>query len=137
MMSAIILGQSVLDPSYSVVVALLVGLVVHLGLSAIYGAIFGAIAAALPRLHQSRSLIVWAASAYGILLWLANFYVVAPFLFPWFTNANALVQFIAHTFFYGTALGLLLASRESLFEATPRADTPRRQGSQQPASNQE
>lgn len=39
--------------------------------------------------------------------------MIAPFAFPWFGMANPVVQFFAHTFFFGTVLGLLLASRVS------------------------
>ncbi len=46
-----------------------------------------------------------------LLLWLVNFYVVAPVLFPWFLMANPVVQFLAHTFFFGTVLGLSLGAR--------------------------
>ena len=34
--------------------------------------------------------------------------VIAPVAFPWFAQTNAVVQFFAHTLFYGTVLGLLL-----------------------------
>lgn len=44
----------------------------------------------------------------GLPLWLVNFYIIAPAVFPWFTNANPVVQFLAHTFFFGTALGIYL-----------------------------
>jgi uncharacterized membrane protein YagU involved in acid resistance len=114
MIGAIVLGQQAIDPAYSFATAILTGLVVHLVLSTIYGLIFGAIMMALPQGRQNRMNVIWIATAFGLLLWLANFYVVAPLLFPWFTNANPLVQFVAHTFFYGTALGLLLASRNDL-----------------------
>jgi hypothetical protein len=49
--------------------------------------------------------------AAGFALWIVNFYVIAPFAFPWYAMANPVVQFLAHTFFFGTALGLLLTSR--------------------------
>lgn len=114
MIGAIVLGQQAVDPAYSFATAILTGLVVHLVLSTIYGLIFGAIMMALPQGRQNRMNVIWIATAFGLLLWLANFYVVAPLLFPWFTNANPIVQFVAHTFFYGTALGLLLASRKDL-----------------------
>lgn len=85
------------------------GLIVHFILAAIYGVVFGAVVSFLGPLRSSRGVLVVAASIYGFLLWILNFYVIAPVLFPWFTQANPLVQFIAHTFFFGTALGLVLA----------------------------
>ncbi len=47
----------------------------------------------------------------GLLLWLVNFYVIAPVAFPWFGMADPVVQFIAHAFFFGTAPGSLLTWR--------------------------
>jgi hypothetical protein len=115
MIGATILGQGALPMPQPLDIGLAtvvpVAMVVHFVLSAIYGAVFGAIASVIGVLRRSRGLLVVAASVFGLVLWLVNFYVVAPVLFPWFLMANPVVQFFAHTFFYGTALGLLLASR--------------------------
>ncbi|MDP9479105.1 MAG: hypothetical protein M3R38_26065 [Actinomycetota bacterium] len=115
MIGATVLGQGALPmpqpPNVGLATVVPVALVVHFVLSAIYGAVFGAIASAIGVLCRSRGLLVVAASVFGLVLWLVNFYVVAPVLFPWFLMANPVVQFLAHTFFFGTALGLLLASR--------------------------
>jgi hypothetical protein len=108
MIGAIVLGQGALEPSYPLVTAAIAGVVVHMVLSAIYGAVFGAIASAVGVLRANRGALVGAATVFGLLLWLVNFYVIAPVLFPWFLMANPVVQFVAHTFFFGTALGLLL-----------------------------
>ena len=59
----------------------------------------------------SRGALIGAAAVGGLLLWLVNFYVIAPVAFPWFTMANQVVQFFAHTIFFGAAFGLLLAGR--------------------------
>ena len=49
-------------------------------------------------------------SILGIGLWLANFYVIANIGgWVWFPDkSNAIVQFFAHTFFFGAVLGLYL-----------------------------
>jgi hypothetical protein len=50
-------------------------------------------------------------------LWIVNFYVIAPIAFPWFLQANPLLQFIGHTFFFGSVLGYYVwrsQERESL-----------------------
>jgi hypothetical protein len=47
----------------------------------------------------------------GLALWVFNFYVVAPIAFPWFGMANPVVQFVAHAFFFGTVLGVIVGSR--------------------------
>lgn len=110
MISAIVLGEQALEPSYSLGAATIVGLIVHMILSAIYGLIYGLAVGAWSLLHQ-RVWLVLVATLYGLLLWLVNFYVIAPIAFPWFGMADPVVQFIAHAFFFGTALGLLLTWR--------------------------
>lgn len=113
MIGAIALGQSALpgQPTVGLATALIAALIIHFILSAIYGTVFGAVAASVGFLRSSSGALIAAASVFGLLLWLVNFYVIAPILFPWFLMANPVVQFLAHTFFYGTALGLLLAGR--------------------------
>ncbi len=80
----------------------------HLVLSAIYGAIFGAVASKVDVLRNNRIALVGAATVFGLLIWIVNFFVIAPIAFPWFAQTNGVVQFFAHTFFYGTVLGLML-----------------------------
>jgi hypothetical protein len=104
MIGAILLGAEALDPAYSLLAAGVAGLVVHVALSIIYGVIFGEIAAML----RGPSAFIGAASIFGLVLWLINFHVIAPTAFPWFLDANPLVQFIAHTFFFGSVLGYYL-----------------------------
>lgn len=136
MIGAIVLGSGALDPGYSLLTAIIAGLIVHVVLSAIYGIIFGVIAAALPKAHQNRINLIWIASAFGLLLWLVNFYIIAPLLFPWFTTANPIVQFIAHTFFFGTALGLLLTTRHLTAREVPLERPAQRGHSQETAQSE-
>ena len=111
MIGAIVLGDGALQPSYSLTGAALAGAAVHMALSALYGAVFGTVVAVVAGLRESRVAIVATASIYGLALWLANFYVVAQVAFGWFQDADPLVQFVAHTVFYGALLGALLAPR--------------------------
>ncbi len=113
MISAIVLGQGALpmNPTVGLTTALPVAMIIHFVLSAIYGMVFGVIASAIGALRNSRGALIVAASVFGLLLWLVNFYVIAPVLFPWFLMASLVVQSIAHTFFFGTALGLMLGIR--------------------------
>ena len=111
MIGAIALGKEALMPTYSLATAAGAGLAVHLALSALYGAVFAGIAGSLASLRQSVAALVAAATGYGIVLWIVNFYVMAPLLFPWFQDANAVIQFLAHAFFYGTVLSVLLVAR--------------------------
>ncbi|MDP3748825.1 MAG: hypothetical protein Q8Q88_17440 [Phenylobacterium sp.] len=115
MIGAIALGPQALDPAYSLTAASLAGLAVHLVLSVIYGGAFAAIAGGL----RPRPAIVGLATAYGFALWLLNFYLIAPAAFPWFAAANAAVQFVAHTVFFGAVLGYYLwRSHEALLRRT-------------------
>ena len=112
MIGGIALGEQALDPGFSLATAGAAGLVVHLVLSAVYGIGVAGVARYVPVLASSAaSLIVWASIA-GLALWLVNFYVIAPITgWTWFPDGtNAVVQFIAHTFFYGTVLGIYLVA---------------------------
>ena len=116
MIGAIALGSQALDPGYSLVAAGLAGLAVHVVIAAIYGAVFAAVAGGL----RSGPAMIGAASVYGFALWLLNFYVIVPAAFPWFGDANPMVQFIAHAFFFGSVLGVYLwRSHERLLDRTP------------------
>jgi uncharacterized membrane protein YagU involved in acid resistance len=104
MMGAILLGRDALDPSYSLLAAASAGVIVHLVLSIIYGIVFAVV------LGGFRP-AAWDAvigAAYGLALWIINFYLIAPWAFPWFGEANPMIQFIAHTFFFGAILGTLV-----------------------------
>lgn len=117
LIGAIVLGQGALtpQPATGAGTAIIVGFIVHFLLAAVFGAIFGAILGALSLgidpLSRSRAALTGAAAVGGVLLWLVNFYVIAPVAFPWFTTSSPLVQSVAHTVFYGAAYGLLLATR--------------------------
>jgi hypothetical protein len=101
MIGAIALGPAALEPSYSLWTVGLAGVVVHLVLAIIYGAVFALVFGGL----RSASADVGIGAVYGFALWLINFYVIAPMAFPWFLEANPIVQFIAHTLFFGAVLG--------------------------------
>jgi hypothetical protein len=113
MIAAIALGEGALpiQPTVGLTIVVPVALAIHYALSAFYGAMFGTAVAVIGFLRDSRMALAAAASVFGFVLWLANFYVTVPALFPWFLTANPVVQFIAHTFFFGTALGLMLGIR--------------------------
>lgn len=111
MIGAMVLGQEALTPSYSLLGAAVTGVVVHMILSGMFGLGFGAGVAVLPTVARSQTMIVGLASIYGLLLWLINFYVIAPVAgWDWFPDkTNVTVQFFAHTFFFGAVLGFWLS----------------------------
>lgn len=114
MIGGMVLGQQALEPAAtSLLVAAGAGLAVHMMLSAVFGASVAVVAALIARLRAGGlPLVAWASFA-GFALWIVNFYVIAPIAgWRWFPDGtNPLVQFIAHTFVFGSLLGLYLEWR--------------------------
>jgi hypothetical protein len=110
MISSIVLGAGAMDPSFPLLTALVAGVLVHLVLSAIFGVIVGLIGFTMPALSHSRGVWLVSTSLFGLALWIVNFYVIAPIAgWTWFPNqTNPVIQAIAHTFFFGTPLGIYL-----------------------------
>lgn len=102
--AAIALGGSVARTG-SPLTVLIIGLIVHVSLAALYGAIFAVAARHISFLR--RDLLI-ATTVFGLGIWVLNFYVISPWLFPWFDDSPDIVQFVAHTIFYGMPLGLIL-----------------------------
>lgn len=75
------------------------GAVVHLLLSALFGIVF---ALAVPRFRTNGTVAI-AGTLYGLLLYVANFVILAPLAFPAFRGANQPFEFFAHVVF-GTLL---------------------------------
>ena len=110
LIGAIALGPHALDPSYPPVRAAVVGAGVHLMFAALFGVIFAAIVWTVPALAESRLALVVAASAYGFAVWAVTFHFIAPWVgWAWLPAASVRwVQVLAHTFGFGTVLGLYL-----------------------------
>jgi len=110
MIGAIAVGTSALDPAGSLLTAGGAGLVVHMALSMMYGVAVGAALALVPALSRSTASTVAVASLAGFGLWILNFFVLAGiFGWTWFPDTqNIAVQFVAHTFMFGSVLGLVL-----------------------------
>ncbi len=111
MIGGIALGSQALEPSStSLLEAGGAGIVVHMMLSAIFGASVAVVAGLVAALRSSTvALIAWTSLA-GLALWLVNFYVIAPIAgWRWFPEGtDPVIQFIAHTFVFGSLLGLYL-----------------------------
>jgi len=80
--STIFHGQDTPTPSPE---NMLVGLVTHTGLSILFGIGFALLLTAVPTLRRLPLLVV-AAIAYGLLLYVVNFQILGRTAFPWFTN---------------------------------------------------
>ena len=111
LIASILLGDRVLMANDFTGQMLLAALLVHLVLSVTYGIILMLLAVAgLGSLAPGRSMIL-VGMVWGFVLWLLNFYVIAPVAFPWFDRMSGVVQFIIHVVFYGGVLGAYLGQR--------------------------
>lgn len=115
LIGAIGLGTGTLPmptPTIGLATIIPVALIIHMILSMMFGAGFGVVASAIDALRTNPVAVIVAATVVGFLLWIVNFFIIAPILFPWFGMTNQVVQFFAHTIFFGTVLGLLLAAAQ-------------------------
>jgi hypothetical protein len=110
MIGAIGLGTSALDPSSSILSAGAAGLVIHMALSMTYGVMVAGLIALVPSLSRSTASVLVVSSVAGFALWIVNFFILAGvFGWHWFPDSqNVAVQFVAHTFLFGTVLGVIL-----------------------------
>ena len=113
MIGAMVLGTQALEPGYSLVTAAMTGVIVHLILSVVFTGIFAAIAPPIlmaSGLGTTSGSLALAGIAFGIALWLINFYLVAPAVgWTWFPErTDPVVQFLAHAFFFGCTAGWML-----------------------------
>ncbi len=111
--ASIPLGQ--MPPDIAIGTALPVGFVTHFALSILYGVIAVAIVSLVPALRSSAMILIVAATVFGTLLWIINFFILPDVIGrPWFKELPMIPQFIYHAFFYGTPLGIFLAARMGL-----------------------
>lgn len=110
MAGAVVLGQALPERFYPLEFAAFVGLLIYVMVSAACGAAFGALSAVGP-VRRSRGALLVAATAFGFLLWLLNSALVAQGALTEFPAASPVVQLVAHTFFFGMALALMLGVR--------------------------
>jgi hypothetical protein len=117
MIGAIVLGRAALDPSYSIVIAGITGLAVHLLLSIVFAALFAEGVSRIERATAGELLatsgqLALAGTVFGTLLWLVNFYVIAPLAgWTWFPgNVHHIIAFLGHAFFFGCPLGWTFGS---------------------------
>lgn len=104
--AAIAVGRSVLPLSSPLYGPVIVGLIVHVLLSGFYGAVFAVAARYVEILRQN---LMFATTAFGLAIWIVNFFIFSPLFFPWFNRGSPdIVVFIAHTLFFGMPLGAIL-----------------------------
>ncbi|PPK98155.1 hypothetical protein CLV92_102308 [Kineococcus xinjiangensis] len=92
MIAAIVQGQEALAAGTA---GPALGVLVHMALSLAFGLVF---AAATARIRSNATIAVLGA-VYGVLLYVVNFLVLAPLVFPWFGQANQPFEFVVHIVF--------------------------------------
>lgn len=104
MIAAMVLGQDVLPPPAAFSLGIvLVAMAIHFTLSILLGLVGAAL---FSRFAFGGATVVGA--IYGFAVYFINFYLIAPAVFPWFTNAQNWVSFIAHVIF-GAVMGAAYA----------------------------
>jgi hypothetical protein len=100
MIAAMLMGREVLPPpaSFSAGV-MMVAMAIHFPLSIIYGVVVGWI---VHRLRSTSVLLI--GTVFGLAIYFVNFHLIAPAVFPWFTEAQGWVSIAAHAI-YGLVLG--------------------------------
>lgn len=101
MIAAMVFGESVLPPPATFDFSLVAtGSAVHFALSVGYALVAGAL---LKRLEMVPAIA--AGAVFGLALYVVNYYLIAPMLFPWFVEARGWITWLTHLVF-GSVLGL-------------------------------
>lgn len=110
MIAAMAMGREVLPPPADFALApMMVAMIIHFMLSIVYGFI---VAMIVRRMGMAGALATGA--VFGLVaVYLLNFHVVAPILFPWFTEAQNWVSVTAHVLFGMVVAGAYVALRGS------------------------
>lgn len=108
MIAAMLMGREVLPPPASFALApMVVAMIIHFMLSIVYGLVLGRI---VHGRGMGAALVIGA--IFGLVaVYLVNFYVIAPMLFPWFTEARNWVTLTAHVLFGAVVAGAYVALR--------------------------
>jgi len=106
MTAAIVLGPAALTPADTFDArATVIAFILHFGLSLAYGVV---IVALIRRLERMPALAVGV--AFGIAVWLVNYFVLAPSFFPWLIASRGAVQTpFVHAIFGVAAVGVYMA----------------------------
>lgn len=109
MMAAMLMGKEILPPPADFSLpATAVAMMIHFPLSLVYAVILGW---AVRRLDMTAAVL--AGAAFGLVaVYLVNFYLVAPVLFPWFVEARNWLSAVAHIVFGAVLGGTYVALRD-------------------------
>jgi uncharacterized membrane protein YagU involved in acid resistance len=100
MIAAMLMGKQVLPPPATFDTGIMmVAMLVHFALSIVYAFILAWVIAT-----WSIGIAVLAGAAFGLIVYLVNFYGIAPPFFPWFVEARNWIGLLSHIVF-----GIVLA----------------------------
>lgn len=98
MMAAMVLGKDVLEPMTFDLGVVAVAMMIHAALSVAYAIVLALI---VNRLSTGNAVL--AGAGLGLALYLVNFYIFTPVLFPWFSMGRNGVNIFAHLVFGAVA----------------------------------
>jgi hypothetical protein len=105
MIAAMVMGEGVLPPPAAFDMGIVMtAMAIHFMLSVIYGLMLGWI---VHRLAGTSATVI--GGVFGLTIYFINFHLIAPVMFPWFTNAQNWVSIVAHLIF-GLVLGASYAT---------------------------
>lgn len=104
--ASVVLGPAVAEQLGLVAAPVIVGALLHLGLAAVLGGLFEMLLRRIGRRLSNYGLPEVAGLVYGLLIWLAAFFVIIPMLAPLLLKIYAPALLIQHLV-YGAVTGLL------------------------------
>ncbi|WP_426756070.1 hypothetical protein [Myxococcus sp. Y35] len=113
MSAGVVLGPPAFTAQVSDGTALLLGVGVHLVISAVVGLFYSVLDALLPPDGRGRWEFQSAVGMlYGLFVWLVNFQFVGRGSYPWFTDVPQFPQLLLHAVFLGLPLAMLFTAAE-------------------------
>jgi hypothetical protein len=110
MIGAMVLGRDVLPPPATFDIGVvLAAMMVHFVLAIIFGLIVGLLVHRMTQL--GTALLIGA--GFGLTIYLVNFYLIAPVLFPWFEMARNWISIFNHILFGIVTAGAYLRLRHT------------------------
>jgi hypothetical protein len=104
MIAAMVMGKGVLPPPAAFDMGIMMmAMAIHFMLSIVLGLLFAWI---VHRLANTSVTVI--GGLFGLTVYFINFHLIAPVMFPWFTNAQNWVSIVAHLIF-GLTLGISYA----------------------------
>lgn len=103
-------GDTALSPHSEIPLIVVAGLLSVLVLSELWSSLFGLLLGRSRREWTPAS-IVSTGMVYGSVIWIVDFYILAPIFWPWIMPLSSVYMFFGFVFFFGLPLGAWVASR--------------------------